>query len=116
MASACRQQRRRQPAQGEAGLLHAHRDSSLPRRKPLHHGAAGRRIQHAEAESAEHQQEEQEAVARAPGRERDHGANQELAEPEGEAHAEAIGEPARRQGHQHAAEVDRGQKESDLHA
>jgi hypothetical protein len=110
------EERRRQPAQGEAGLLHAHRDPSLARRKPLHHGPARRGIQHAEAESAEHQQDEQQPVVRAPGRERDHGADQELAEREREAYSEAVGEPARRQSHQHAAQIDRREKEPDLHA
>ena len=110
------EQRRRQPAQGEARLLHAHRDPALPRRKPLHHGTSGRGIQHAEAKAAEHQQDQQQAVIRTPRREGDHGADQELAERERQADAQPIGEPARGQRHQDAAQVDRGQEESDLHA
>ena len=110
------EERRRQPAKGEAGLFHAHRDPALTRRKPLDHGAAGRGIQHAEAESSEHQQHEERAEVGAPRRERDHRADEQLTEREREAHTEAVGEPARRERHQHPAQVDRRQEEPDLHA
>ena len=109
-------QRRGQPAQREAGLLDAHRHAALAGRKPLHNRLAGGGIEGAESKAAEDQQREEPDEVRAQGRERDHGADEELTEPEGEANAEAVGQPAGGERHQRTTQIDCGQEEADLHA
>ena len=115
-----RQRRQRQRA-GEAAereprLLDAHGEAASARRKPLEHRLAGRGIEHAEAEARENETGEQRGeAARERGGEHeraDHG----LASAERQTHAETISEPARRQRHQDAAEIDRGQQQTDLRA
>src|SRR5438309_2009709 len=111
-----RRQRQRgcEDAQREPRLLDPHRHAAPVRREPLDDGPARRRIQDAEAEATRDEAREDDRHAGAQRGEEDHGAREPLAEPEGDADPEAVGEPARWQRHHDAAEVDGRQEQPDL--
>jgi hypothetical protein len=106
----------RQSAERQSGLLDPHREPAPARRKPLHDGLARRRIQHAEAEARDDEGAEQARQAAGPrGRHHEHADQQQPPAKRG-SHAEAIGEPAGRKRHQHAAEVHGRQEQTNLRA
>ena len=86
------------------------------RRKPLEHRFARGGVEHAETEARQHEAGEERAEAAGQRGDEHEDADDGLADAERDAHAEPIGEPARRQRHQHAAQVDGGQQEPDLRA